>query len=98
VIDAEPDADSPYSRIVFEIDRTRYTVQRAEYYDQKNQRWKVFSTENFEQVGPDTWRATQMTMQDVLEERYTTLQIRNRDTQTPLSDALFSERELKRGL
>jgi outer membrane lipoprotein-sorting protein len=97
-IEAVPMDESPYSRIIFELDRTRYTVRRAEYFDRNNKRWKVLESRDFEQVGPETWRANFMRMEDLLDNRYTTLEIRERNINVTLPDAMFTERELKRGV
>ena len=98
-IEAVPhDQDSRYSRIVFTVDRARYVVREATYYDRDGDVWKKLTATDFNEVADGSWRAGQMTMADVQDERQTHLVFLERQTGEPLSGDLFTERQLQRGL
>lgn len=98
-IEAVPhDEDSRYSRIVFHVDRDRYVIREATYYDQRGDVWKRLTATDFEEVAEGSWRAGRMTMADVQDERRTHLVFLERQTAEPLSADLFTERRLQRGL
>ena len=98
-IDAVPlDADSRYGRITFEVDRDRYVVREAAYYDRDGELWKRLTAADFEEVAEGSWRAGRMTMADVQAERRTKLVFLERETGEPLDADLFTERQLQRGL
>jgi len=99
VFEARPkDDDSDYSRIVLTVDRERYVIRRAEHFGQSGQLAKVLTAEDFAEVAPDSWRANRLTMEDVQADRRTVLTFTDRDTGDALSDNLFTERQLQRGL
>lgn len=99
VVAAVPkDEAAPYSRIEFEIDRARYVVVKALYYDRKERPWKTYTAGNFEEIQSGVWRAGTMTMEDQQEARRTELTMLSREIPAGLPDALFTERELKRGV
>ena len=98
-IEAVPlDEDSRYSRIVFAVDRARYVVREAAYYDRDGDLWKRLTASDFEEVTDGSWRAGRMTMADVQDERETRLVFLERETGEPLREDLFTERQLQRGL
>jgi outer membrane lipoprotein-sorting protein len=99
VFEARPkDEDSDYSRIVLTVDRERYVVQRAEHFDRSGTLAKVLTAADFTEVVPGGWRAGRLTMEDVQAERRTVLTFTEREAGTTLDDALFTERQLQRGL
>jgi hypothetical protein len=87
---------SAYDRLVLTVDRERYTIDRAEYYDGADLA-KVLTATDFEEVAPGAYRAGSLTMRDVREERETRLVFEDREVGAAVRDALFSERTLKRG-
>jgi outer membrane lipoprotein-sorting protein len=99
VIEARPrDTDSQYGRIVLTIDRQRYAVRRADHYDRRDQRVKVLQADNFREVASGVFRADRLIMQDLVANRQTVLTFASRETGRELSDDLFTERQLQRGL
>jgi outer membrane lipoprotein-sorting protein len=99
VFEARPkDDDSDYSRIVLTVGRERYVIQRAEHFDRGNKLAKVLTAADFVEVVPGSWRANRLTMEDVQADRRTVLTFSERDTGASLSDNLFTERQLQRGL
>ena len=98
-IEAIPhDEDSRYSRIVFTVDRARYVIREATYYDREGGVWKRLTAGDFDEVADGSWRAGRMTMADVQDERQTHLVFLERQTGEPLREDLFTERQLQRGL
>jgi len=99
VFEARPkDDDSEYSRIVLTVDSERYVIQRAEHFDRGGNLAKVLTATEFAEVASGSWRANQLTMEDVQANRRTVLTFSDRDTGATLSDGLFTERQLQRGL
>ena len=99
VFEARPkDDDSDYSRIVLTVDREGYVVERAEHYDRSGELAKVLTASDFGEVAPNAWRANRLTMEDVQDDRRTVLTFTERETGATLDDAVFSERQLQRGL
>jgi outer membrane lipoprotein-sorting protein len=99
VIEAVPrDRSSQYGRIVLTVDRERYVVRRADHYDRNGQLAKVLTAENFEEVAPRAFRARRLVMEDAQANRRTVLTFAGRRTDRTLSDDLFTERQLQRGL
>lgn len=99
VIEARPlDAASQYSRIVLTIDRERYVILSADHFDRSDRRAKVLEAADFREVVPGAYRANRLTMADVVANRRTVLTFASRETPSSLSDDLFTERQLQRGL
>jgi len=99
VIEARPrDRASQYGRILLEIDRRRYVVTRAEHFNRRDELVKVLTTEDIREVAPGAYRSNRLMMEDLTENRRTVLTFSSRDTGTVLSDDLFTERQLQRGL
>ena len=80
------------------IDRARYVILRAEYFTEDDTLAKVLVAEDFEEVGPDTFRAGTLTMEDVQDDRRTVLTYVEREAGASSPDRVFSERTLQRGL
>ena len=98
-IESDPkDDESPYSRIVAEIDKVMYAVTRARYFDKKGRLTKILTASDFERYGSDVWKASTITMEDVREDRRTELVYRERDLDTEISPDVFSDRYLRRGV
>ena len=97
-IEAIPtDEDLSYSRVIFEIEQERYVILRATYYDQNGKLWKAFTAKIFRNQARNV-AGHKMTMEDLQEKRRTILIFRKRDTDADLSEQMFTERQLKRGL
>jgi outer membrane lipoprotein-sorting protein len=99
VIEARPlDRDSQYSRIVLTVDRNRYVIRAADHYDRRDRLAKVLTADRFTEVVPGAHRASRLVMEDVIANRRTVLTFASRETPRELSDDLFTERQLQRGL
>ena len=98
VLDIRPTdaADTAYDRIVLGIDKDRYTILRADYYEGDTVVKRLRSSD-FEEVIPGVWQAGRLVMEDVENGRQTILTFTNRDSGTALRDDLFTERQLQRG-
>jgi outer membrane lipoprotein-sorting protein len=99
VLEAVPtDRSSQYGRLVLIVDRARYALRQADHYDRSGRLVKVLTAEDFQEVAPRAFRARRLTMEDVANNRRTVLTFNNRQTGQPLSDDLFTERQLQRGV
>ncbi|MGA7304070.1 MAG: outer membrane lipoprotein-sorting protein [Rhodothermales bacterium] len=92
------DKDSPYGRIVSEIDKEMYVVTKARYFDREDRLRKVLTATDFEDMGDHVWKASNITMEDVRAERRTELEYLQRDLQTAISPDVFTDRYLRRGV
>lgn len=91
------DPGSQYARIIFSIDRERYALTRAEYFDSRSSLWKELVANDFSEARPGVWRAGSLTMQDLKENRRTELRFVERKPGAALDENFFSERILMRG-
>ena len=66
-------------------------------YDRQNRRIKRLVASEFEEVRPGVWQASRLSMEDKASGRRTTLSFTNR-SQASLSDALFTEQQLRLGV
>lgn len=91
------DAKSHYGRIEFEVEKARFVVLRARYFNRKGNQIKELTASGFVEVKPGSWRADRLEMQDLAESRRTVLAYESRAVNVALPDQLFTERELQRG-
>lgn len=92
------DADSQYDKLELTVDQQRYVLLAVDYYDRSGTLVKTLRTDDFTELAPDIWRANQMTMINVRDDRRTELVFRDRDIASDIDDDLFTERQLKRGI
>ena len=90
-------AVSAYGKVVLMVDRQRYTILRVDCYDHQNRRIKRLVASEFEEVRPGVWQASRLSMEDEASGRRTTLSFSNRSL-VSLSDALFTEQQLRLGV
>jgi hypothetical protein len=93
----EPGTESAYGRILLGIDRTRYVILRADYFDDGGRLVKQLRGSDFEEVAPGTWQPRRLVMEDLRDDRRTVLTFTVRDSGTPIPDDVFTERQLQRG-
>lgn len=92
------DRDSPYTRIVSEIDKDMYAIVGARYFDRKGRPAKILAAGDFRQHEDGVWRPSRIAMEDVREDRRTELIYLERDFDTEISPDVFSDRYLRRGV
>ena len=90
-------AVSAYGKVLLMVDRQRYTILRVDCYDHQNRRIKRLVASEFEEVRPGVWQASRLSMEDEASGRRTTLSFSNRSL-VSLSDALFTEQQLRLGV
>jgi hypothetical protein len=90
--------NSQYNYIKFYINTTRYSLEKAEYFNDKDEMIKRLEADNFTNVDDNIWRANKMTMYDLKAERKTELIWSNRSINDSIPSWRFTERGLKRGL
>ncbi|MDX1418661.1 MAG: outer membrane lipoprotein-sorting protein [Rubricoccaceae bacterium] len=93
----KPGVESAYGRILLGIDRERYTILRADYFDEGGRMVKRLRASDFSEVVPGTWQPGRLVMEDLEEGRRTVLTFVDRDSDALLRDDLFTERQLQRG-
>lgn len=98
VIEVVPKSDdvSIYDRIVLGIDKERYTIRRADYYEGSTVVKRLRASE-FEEVIPGAWQARRLVMEDLESGRRTVLTFTARDSGRPIQDGVFTDRQLQRG-
>lgn len=89
--------NSQYAYIKFYVNTNRYSLEKAEYFNEDNEMIKRLSAENFINVDKDIWRANKMTMYDLQADRKTELIWSNRTINESIPSWRFTERGLKRG-
>ncbi len=99
IIRATPstEAVSAYGKVVLMVDRQRYAILRMDCYDRQDRRIKRLVASEFEEVRPGVWQASRLSMEDEASGRRTSLVFSNR-SQALLSDALFTEQQLRLGV
>ncbi len=97
-IKAIPETASEYAWIIFYIDRERYVLNKAEYYNDDGERYKELVAENYRELDTDVWRADHMTMYDLKNDTKTKLRWSDRTINEPIPDRYFTERQLERGV
>ena len=99
MIEVKPKAgvESSYDKIRLTVDKQHYTIRQADYFDGAKV-VKRLEASDFTQLAPQAYRAGRLVMRDLEEDRQTTLLITDRETGEAIRDALFTERQLKRGV
>lgn len=96
VLKAVKKENSQYAYIKFYINTERYSLEKAEYYDEEDEMIKRLEAENFTNVDTNIWRANKMTMFDLKAERKTELIWSNRVINESIPEWRFTERGLRR--
>lgn len=89
--------NTQYAYIKFYVNTDRYSLEKAEYFNEKNDMIKRLEAENFTNVDSNIWRANKMTMYDLKADRKTELIWSNRTINESIPGWRFTERGLKRG-
>ena len=89
--------NSQYAHIKFYINTARYSLEKAEYFNESDKMIKRLEAENFTNVDANIWRANKMTMYDLVSNRKTELIWSNRTINESIPGWRFTERGLKRG-
>ncbi|MBR9917779.1 outer membrane lipoprotein-sorting protein [bacterium] len=96
VLRAVKKENSQYAYIKFYINTERYSLEKAEYFDEDDELIKRLEAEDFTNVDANIWRANKMTMFDLRADRKTELIWSNRVINQSIPDWRFTERGLKR--
>lgn len=97
VLRAVKKENTQYAYIKFYVNTDRYSLEKAEYFNDKNEMIKRLEAENFTNVDSNIWRANKMTMYDLKADRKTELIWSNRTINKSIPGWRFTERGLKRG-
>jgi len=92
--------DSQYAHIHFYIDPDRYTLQKAEYFNEGGEKIKRLVASNYKKVldEQDVWRPGKMVMYDLENDRKTELKWTDRTINSSIASWRFTERGLRRGV
>jgi hypothetical protein len=90
------DGSGQFPRVVSEILKDNFVVVRAEIYNRRNERQKVYSVRKLEQI-EGVWTVMDSGMADALERTGTELLVEQVDYNVGLKEADFSRRALERG-
>ncbi len=96
VLRAVKKENTQYAYIKFYVNTDRYSLEKAEYFNDKNEMIKRLEAENFTNVDSNIWRANKMTMYDLKADRKTELIWSNRTINESIPSWRFTERGLKR--
>lgn len=97
VVESYPkDTYSGYSRLVTWIDQAEYRMQKAEFYDKKKNLLKTLTIKDYIKVGNKHWRPAVSSMKNQQTGKSTDLVWSNIRLNTGLTDADFSQNNLKR--
>lgn len=100
VLKGRKNEDSQYAYIHFYIDPDRYTLQKAEYFNEDGEKIKRLVASNYEKVldEQDVWRPGKMVMYDLENDRKTELKWTDRTINESIASWRFTERGLRRGV
>ena len=90
------DKNSGYTRQVAWYDQAEYRLQKVEYYDRKDDLLKTLTYHDYQQYLDQYWRAARMEMVNHQTGKSTTLQWRDYEFRTGLTDRDFDQNTLKR--
>ena len=92
--------DSQYASIHFYVDPDRYTLQKAEYFNDDGEKIKRLVAKDYQKVldEQDVWRPGKMVMYDLENNRKTELKWTDRTINRSIASWRFTERGLKRGV
>jgi outer membrane lipoprotein-sorting protein len=88
---------SGYSKRVLHIEKERFLSLKTEFYDKRDRHQKTLTSKGFEK-STGYWRPTMVAMEDYLRGTKTLWRFRDRKVVPDISDALFTVRNLERGL
>jgi len=95
LIKADRKESTTYAYAHFLIDTKRYVLLEAEYFSDSGQVLRKLESENLVEVRDGIWRANKLTMRDLKANRFTELIWKSRTLDEPISQSMFTERELR---
>jgi outer membrane lipoprotein-sorting protein len=93
----KPDAPVVWGRILYWIRTADYLPARAEYYDERSIRTRTMTFEEFKRMGGRVIPARQSMVNDLKPGHRTTFEYKSVEFDVPISDRIFSFRELEKG-
>jgi outer membrane lipoprotein-sorting protein len=86
--------DKSYSKIVFWVDKEKYTGVKGEFYDEKGELWKLLLMRQTEKIGA-YWTPREVEMKNVQKGSRTVMKMDKVEYDIDLEKSMFSERYLK---
>lgn len=97
VVESTPkDSFSGYSRLVSWVDQAEYRVQKIEFYNKKKALLKTMTIQDYTKIANKHWRPTVSSMKNAQTGKTTDLIWSNIHINTGLTEADFSQNNLKR--
>ncbi|MDI3280088.1 MAG: outer membrane lipoprotein-sorting protein [Bacillota bacterium] len=90
-------AAGPYSRVRLWIEKERFLPRRAEFYQQEGRLWKILRA-SFPQRIAGRWVLRRLELENLLEQRRTSLEIVTLRFCPGFPDAFFTPQTLERGM
>lgn len=98
VVESVPsDGSAPFDRTVTWVIDGEWIGIRREYFDDRDRLYKVLEVEEYEQID-GVWVIPRMTMTDKQRDHSTTMEMREIELNAGLSENIFSERTMQRGV
>lgn len=96
VIKATRKNPSSYAYAHFLLDTKRSILLEASYFNASDELIRKLTAENHVEVKNGVWRSDKLTMRDIRNNRYTELLWKSRTLDEPISESVFTERNLSR--
>lgn len=87
---------SSYAYAHFLLDTRRSLLLEATYFSASDEMIRKLTAENHVEVKSGVWRSDKLTMRDIRNNRYTELLWKSRTLDEPISESVFTERNLSR--
>jgi len=96
-VNKQKQRESGYSKRIMWIDKENYFTLKAEFYDRRGRLQKIQTNHALENVSGTVWRAKKSLMNHLQKNHKTLTGITSRELNSPLDDAVFTERFILSG-
>lgn len=96
-LSAKPGIETDTPKVMMWVDKTRYFMTKAEYFDASGQKQKTQLREDYKADSPRHWQPMKITILNNRTDRKSEIVFTETEIDKPLPDDLFSQRSLLRG-
>jgi hypothetical protein len=96
IVQGTPSTPRTFAYAVFTVDPLRHVVLAATYHDATGKATRALTVSDLEELRPGLWRGKTLIMKDLIANRRTELTWLTRDITSPITESMFTERELTR--
>jgi outer membrane lipoprotein-sorting protein len=93
----KPGIETDTPKVMMWVDKTRYFMTKAEYFDASGQKQKTQLREDYKADSPRHWQPMKITILNNRTDRKSEIVFTETEIDKPLPDDLFSQRSLLRG-